>query len=388
MLLTLLDSKAAAEAERILTICNACRYCEGHCAVFPAMTQRLAFTPQALGYFANLCHNCGSCYHHCQYADPHEFDVNVPRSMAALRLDTYQLAAWPRFLGRAFQNSGIWTALAVAASLALFFLAAAAFIDPAVLFGRHGGNFYAVLSHNVMVTVFGAVALFVLAAIVIAMARFWRLVGAPPLGDIGLGEVGRALQDAFTLKYLGGGADLGCTYPSEAPSQLRRTFHHVTFYGFLLCFAATSVGTLYHYGFGWVAPYDYLSLPKCLGTLGGLGLIIGPAGLLVLKRRAAGSPVGTEASRGLDDALLVLLLLTALSGLLLTLLRDTPLLGVLLLVHLGVVLGLFLAMPYGKFIHGFYRILALVGFALEQRRGRAAIGADPEALPPPVEAAG
>jgi len=25
------------EAERLMTICNACRYCEGHCAVFPAM---------------------------------------------------------------------------------------------------------------------------------------------------------------------------------------------------------------------------------------------------------------------------------------------------------------------------------------------------------------
>ena len=84
----------------------------------------------------------------------------------------------------------------------------------------------------------------------------------------------------------------------------------------------------------------------------------------------------------------MLLLLTALTGLLLTVLRDTPLLGALLLVHLGVVLGLFLAMPYGKFIHGFYRILALVGFALEQRRGRAVIGAAPDAAPPPVEAAG
>jgi citrate/tricarballylate utilization protein len=387
MLLTLLDSKSAAEADRIMTICNACRYCEGHCAVFPAMTQRLAFTPEDLGYFANLCHNCGSCYHHCQYADPHEFDVNVPRSMAALRLDTYQLAAWPRFLGRAFQNNGLWTALLTAASLALFLLAAAAFIDPAVIFGRHGGNFYAVLSHNVMVTVFGVVALFVLAAIVVGMARFWRLVGAPPLKAIGLREVGRALHDAFTLKYLGGGADLGCTYPTEAPSKLRRLFHHFTFYGFLLCFAATSVGTVYHYVFGWVAPYGYLSLPSVLGTLGGIGLLVGPAGLMALKRRAAGQPVDTAATRSLDDALLVLLLLTAPTGLLLHGLRDSGLLGVLLLVHLGVVMGLFLAMPYGKFIHGFYRILALLGYALEQRQGRAVLGRSADAAAAPRQAA-
>lgn len=384
MLQTLLNSESAAEADRILTICNACRYCEGHCAVFPAMTQRLAFTPADLGYFANLCHNCGSCYHHCQYADPHEFDVNVPRSMADLRLDTYEAAAWPRFLGRSFQNNGVWTALLTVVALVVFQLAAAAFIDPAVLFGNHGGNFYAVLSHNVMVTVFGAVSLFVLAAIVIGMLRFWRLIGAPPVKEIGLRDVAQAVHDAMTLKYMGGGADLGCTYPEEAPSKLRRLFHHLTFYGFLLCFAATSVGTLYHYGFGWVAPYGYFSLPKILGIVGGIGLVAGPLGLIYLKRRVA-APVNTEATRKLDAGLLVLLLLTGLSGLALTALRGTDLLGFFLMLHLGLVMGLFLAMPYGKFIHGFYRIQALVGYALEQRRGTRVIGA--AAAPPQRQAA-
>ena len=381
MLQTLLDSRSAAEAERIMTICNACRYCEGHCAVFPAMTLRLAFTPADLGYFANLCHACGSCYHHCQYADPHEFNVNVPRTMAELRLDTYEAAAWPRFLGRSFQNNGLWTAIATALAVVVFLLAAAAFIEPATLFGRHGGNFYAVMSHNVMVTVFGSVSLFALAAIVIGMVRFWRLIGAPPLREVGLREVGSAIHDAMTLKYLGGGADLGCTYPEEAPSRLRRLFHHFTFYGFLLCFAATSVGTLYHYVFGWVAPYGYLSLPSLLGTFGGLGLMVGPAGLMVLKRRAAGFPVQTGPAKKLDEGLLVLLLLTAFTGLLLTALRGSELLGILLVVHLGVVMGLFLAMPYGKFIHGFYRILALVGYALEQRAKRQVLGRATAASP-------
>lgn len=374
MLTTLLDSEAAAEADRILTICNACRYCEGHCAVFPAMTQRLEFSAADVGYLANLCHGCGSCYHHCQYADPHEFNVNVPQTLAQLRLDSYEAAAWPAFLGRAFQNNGTWTAIATAASVALFLVAAVLLLDPAVLFGDHGGNFYAVMPHNLMVAVFGTVSLFVAVAIAVGMARFWRLVGAPPLREVGLRDLARALHDAFTLKYLAGGSDLGCAYPTEAPSKLRRRFHHLTFYGFLLCFAATTVGTIYHYVFGWVAPYGYLSLPSLLGTIGGIGLVFGPAGLLVLKRRAAGVPAGTAATRKLDEGLLVLLFLVALTGLLLTALRGSDLLGVFLLVHLGTVMGLFLAMPYGKFVHGFYRIAALVGFALEQRRGRQILG--------------
>lgn len=378
MLTTLLDSEAAAEADRILTICNACRYCEGHCAVFPAMTQRLEFSAADVGYLANLCHGCGSCYHHCQYADPHEFDVNVPRTLAELRLDSYEAAAWPAFLGRAFRNNGLWSGIATAASVAVFLVAAVLLLDPATLFGDHGGNFYAVMPHGLMVAVFGTVALFVALAIAVGMARFWRLVGAPPLREVGLRDLAQALHDAFTLKYLAGGSDLGCAYPTEAPSKLRRRFHHLTFYGFLLCFAATTVGTLYHYVFGWVAPYGYLSLPSLLGTLGGLGLLAGPAGLVMLKRRAASEPTASAATRQLDEGLLVLLFLVALTGLLLTALRGSDLLGVLLLVHLGTVLGLFLAMPYGKFIHGFYRVIALVGFALEQRRDHQVLGRAPE----------
>jgi citrate/tricarballylate utilization protein len=43
--------------------------------------------------------------------------------------------------------------------------------------------------------------------------------------------------------------------------------------------------------------------------------------------------------------------------------------GILLALHLGVVLGLFLSLPYGKFVHGLYRFLALVKYASERRQG-------------------
>ena len=63
------------EVARTLQICNACRYCEGFCAVFPTMTRRLAFGQADIHYLANLCHNCGACFHACQYAPPQEFAV-------------------------------------------------------------------------------------------------------------------------------------------------------------------------------------------------------------------------------------------------------------------------------------------------------------------------
>src|SRR5574343_1768971 len=111
---------AEAEVARQLQICNACRYCEGFCAVFPAMTRRLAFPQADVHYLANLCHNCGACLHACQYAPPHEFAVNVPQAMAQVRQQTYASFAWPGALGRLYHHAGLTCAVARAGGLALF----------------------------------------------------------------------------------------------------------------------------------------------------------------------------------------------------------------------------------------------------------------------------
>ena len=74
----------ADEGKQALRICNACRYCEGFCAVFPALERRFSFSDQDLGYLANLCHDCGECYYACQYAPPHEFGLNFPKTLASV----------------------------------------------------------------------------------------------------------------------------------------------------------------------------------------------------------------------------------------------------------------------------------------------------------------
>ena len=66
--------------------------------------------------------------------------------------------------------------------------------------------------------------------------------------------------------------------------------------------------------------------------------------------------------------LLPLLPLLALTGLVLLVLRDGPIMGTLLVIHLGFVAGLFITMPYSKFAHVVYRYAALVRNALEQDR--------------------
>src|SRR6188768_4035548 len=122
--ITVVSAMSAAEGEvsRIMQICNACRYCEGFCAVFPAMTRRLEFGRADVHFLSNLCHDCGACLHACQYALPHEFAVNVPRAMAAVRIATYADYAWPAALGSLYKRNGLTVALATAGGLVLFLM--------------------------------------------------------------------------------------------------------------------------------------------------------------------------------------------------------------------------------------------------------------------------
>src|SRR5258705_325654 len=235
------------EADRLMTVCNSCRYCEGLCAVFPAMEMRRSFSDGDLNYLANLCHACGACYTDCQFSPPHEFNVNVPKTLAIARHESYAAYAWPRAFEGLFERNGLVISLIAA-----------------------------------------------------------------------------------------------------------------------LCVAATSVATLYHYLFARVAPYAWWDLPVVLGTLGGLGLLIGPVGLLAEKWKR--DPVlADEARTGMDVAFIVMLLLTSLTGMALLLLRETVAMGPLLALHFGVVFALFITMPYGKFVHGIYRFVALARYARERQ---------------------
>lgn len=358
---------AEAEVSRIMQICNACRYCEGFCAVFPAMTRRLEFGRADVHFLANLCHNCGACLHACQYAPPHEFAVNVPRAMAQVRLQTYVDYAWPPGFGALYKRNGLTLALALAGGLALFLILLVV-LEDALFLRPLAGNFYAVFPHNVLALLFGAVFLFALLALGIGVRRFWRSEApGAPAGSCSGEALGEAARDALTLRYLGGGHGKGCNEADDAFSLARRRFHHLTFYGFLLCFASTCVATLYHYAFGLEAPYALTSLPVLLGVAGGIGLLAGPAGLLWLnlKRHAQH---GDAAQRPMDRGFIALLLLASVSGLALLVLRDAPVMALLLAVHLGIVLALFVTLPYGKFAHGVYRSAALLKWSVEKRR--------------------
>ena len=362
------ETDALKEADRILTICNACRYCEGLCAVFPAMEMKRSFIAGDLSYLANLCHNCGACYFDCQFSPPHPFNVNLPRTLAQLRVDSYRFYAWPSCFGGFFERNGLWLSIATALSIAVYILAfvAANGMDAIFRTETGPGAFYRLMPHNAMAVLFGAAFLYALFAMTMGFRAFWRDSGAALAGNTRSPSIWQAMKDAGSLRYLDGGGD-GCRNENDLAKDMRKHYHHAVMYGFLLCFAATCVATLYHYA-GREAPYPWYDLPVVLGSLGGIGLVVGAIGLLLAKQKR--DPVMVDqARRGMDVAFMLMLGLTGLTGLLLLLLRATPAMGILLALHLGIVFSLFVTMPYSKFVHGLYQFGALMRYAHDRRTG-------------------
>ncbi|WP_018914900.1 tricarballylate utilization 4Fe-4S protein TcuB [Thiomonas sp. FB-6] len=363
---------AQQETRRVVDICNACRYCEGFCAVFPAIERRLDFSSGDLQHLANLCHNCGACLYACQYASPHPFEVNVPRSLARLRGHSYEHFAWPAAWAGLLRRQAPWTFAALSLGLGVFLL----------LGTLHGGwpaagsaDFYAVVPHDWLAALFGVLALWILLSMGMGLRAYWRFIGGRIPAGQGAPAAASAAADALSLRYLDGGGG-GCHDTDDEPSGARRLLHHLLAYGFAMCFAATCVATFEAYGLGRAAPYAWNSLPVGLGFSGGVMQLAGAGGLLRL-RLLRNPQQGDPAQRPMDLCFLALLLATSASGLILLGARSTPAMAPLLCLHLGIVAALFLSLPYGKFVHAGYRVLSLFRDALERRRAPGpALGGD------------
>jgi citrate/tricarballylate utilization protein len=244
-------------------------------------------------------------------------------------------------------------------------LIAMAIAAPGQFFAARGlapDSFYAVIPLWAMQIVGLGTFGFSLFALGKGAVNFWKDAGAKQ--SITISAICIAAWDAVTLKNLGGGGD-GCNNNSEAFSMRRRYLHHAMAGGFMLCFAATTVGFFYHTFMGWAAPYPFISVPVLLGTVGGVLLVIGTVGLFAMKLVEDPMPVVRRLLGG-DVAMLVLLAMSALTGLLLLAVRATGAMGIVMAIHLGFILALFLVLPYSKMVHGVYRSAALLRRAVER----------------------
>lgn len=339
------------EAQRQVQICNACRYCEGYCSVFPAINRQRSFNSSDIIQLSNLCHNCQGCYHACQYTEPHEFNINLPQSLANVRVDSWHSFIKPIWLSRIFQQHGVAIAGLLVLAIALLFLLMQSFKP------EQGDGFYAVLSHTAMITLFIPAFLAPLVIIGVALQEYWRTIEGE---KIKWPHIQQAFCSTAKMKNLSGGHGEGCNYESgDRFSNKRRWFHQATMVGFLLCFASTASATLLHYLLNIQAPYPVLSIPKLLGLPGGFLLVVGCGGLAWLKCQADKS-LGATNKWGGEMAFTLLLGATGASGLLLFFITGTSWVPSILAIHLGMVLTLFLLMPYSKMVHGFFRLASLI----------------------------
>jgi citrate/tricarballylate utilization protein len=268
-------------------------------------------------------------------------------------------------LAVAFDRNGAVVSFAAAFGIALILFLSIVLNNAATFWGAHpttGTSFYDVIPLWAMqivgIVTFG----FSVTAMWMGARNFWRDAGSREA--VGPVAIAVALWDVLTLKNLGGGGN-GCNDNSERFSMRRRNLHHGMFYGFLLCFAATTTGFIYDSFLGWPAPYPLLSLPVVLGTSGGLLMLVGTSGLFAMKFVDDPMPTVRRLLGG-DVAMLVLLAMIALTGLILLAVRATSAMGLAMAVHLGFILAFFLVMPYSKMVHGVYRSAALLRRAAER----------------------
>jgi citrate/tricarballylate utilization protein len=228
-------------------------------------------------------------------------------------------------------------------------------------------SFYRVVSHTAMALPAALLSVVVLGAIA------WGLVVSMREGGMTRAEAfaprvwSRAVLEAVTLHWLGGGGG-DCYFPeAERASPTRRVLHHVVAYGFLLTFLSTVSAAFMGYALGERPPYAVLSVPVILGAVGGVGVLVGATAFLILNGR---NPTGLTAptSAALDSAFLVALILVCATGIaLLVVQKGVGVVHVVLLVHLATILMFYITIPYGKLMHGVYRFGALLRNARDTR---------------------
>ena len=287
----------------------------------------------------------------------------MPSLLADVRTRSYEAHAWPPVLGRAFRRNGFRTGLAALALVFSALLLATLANGQAIVSSDGSADFYGVIPHGVMVTTFGAVSIFVLVALAISGVRFWRDAHPGALGHgTGVGPARARRADASSparqrqrLHVEPGSA--------HAVAALVSSLHVLRLRVVLRVHDGRSVLSQRVGLARAVRVLEPSGAARCGGWIRAARRAIG-AGCLCDRRATRRLARKTRAAS--TSLFLALLFLTSLTGLALLVLRHSQAMGILLVVHLAVVLVLLLTLPYGKFVHGLYRLLALIRYHRER----------------------
>jgi citrate/tricarballylate utilization protein len=351
------------EAVRQYTICNACRHCEGFCAVWDVISLRTTIKEKDVKYFAYLCHDCRDCYYACPYSIPHEFSLNIPKINSKIRLDINKEMSIPKFLGKIYDKLNIIT-VSISILSFIFMITIIGLLRGINLLISPQPSFYTVIP-SIYIQIGGIIlGLYALTVLIYQGIVYWYEIGGDTINLLNLKSHVITLYQELSHKWFKGGG-VGCDYPSYSGSYLRLFFHSLLVSGFILDFLSTVIAAFYEKILHIMPPYPFESPVVILGILGGLLLLLSSIGLLTLKRVSNKSLIDENMVQ-IDNWLIYLLALISISGFLLLIFRDTPFMGILLILHLSITIPLFLLAPYSKFSHFIYRYFATLKYNQEK----------------------
>lgn len=322
-----------------------------------------------------LCHQCNDCSIRCpRGARPGDV-------LAAVRQKVIQHFAFPSAMGR-------WVNSPRALPLVLVLLpvvllagalgirgpveAAVGYVDP------HGHEFYAhFFPHWLLIVFYSSLTLLTFAGLLVGLVRFWngmqgmdRALGSRTVRTSFWTAVWGALKEVFTHVRFG-----KCT-----DQAARRTNHLLAFYGFVALFVVTLWATADLYLWPHVLgdafpqyPFGLLHPMKILANLGGVLLVVGTFRAMMARWKAPQD--GRHRSTSFDWVFLWLLFAVGVTGFVVEIFRflaearygDTayaspmaPPAYAFYFIHLVAVFGLLVYLPYSKFAHLWYRLVAMI----------------------------
>jgi ferredoxin len=321
------------------------------------------------------CYHCGLCSDSCPTeADPGEFMATARR---------YAIASYDRtHLARTMYTRPV-VGTAIAVGVAAFFAA--------FMYSTRGPRSTETLAlfefipepviHWTGIVVMTLMVLAGVVGVLTMVARIGRHEGVTPrallVGGPALGRSWKAAWSAVGIESIGQRRyreDCKDDMPVEPWYRRRWFIHAMTIWGFLGLFAATMLD----YGLsiigvketGTPIPIWYPS--RLIGTVAGVMLIYGVT-MFMINRATRYNRAATK-SQASDWLLLVLLLITGITGFLIEVALYTPSAPAwgywVFLFHVAVAMELMLLLPFTKFAHAIYRPVALFFYALagESRR--------------------
>lgn len=332
------------DGSRQFRICNACRYCEGYCAVWDAIERHESILKSDLKYLSHLCHDCRECYYVCPYTDPHEFNLNIPKVLSEIRSDTYGENIHPIFLRWFYLHpKSSWTIVSVFATIFAFLISI--MVDGPIVLTKPVNEFQDIFPEIYFKWFSSLLYLYALILWAVDGYSFWHSFKRPEI-KVRISHILGGLYDALSHRYFAGGG-AGCSYPDENGSYLRLAMHPLVLMGFIV----DLIAILFYPKMNFYVTTIYVA--------GAFMMLGGSLGLLIIKSFSDPKLAGNLMISS-DIPFTSVMLLTGLTGVLFPILPGTLLMSYLFLIHVGLVAAIFIMAPFSKFLHPVFRILSLI----------------------------